>query len=74
MLGNWHRAGFTGRLAFNISPRQVERSEFFIQARAAFDEASVPLSLIELEFTESAAMEVSAACSRKSQRSAATAR
>ena len=58
-VGNWHRAGFSGRLAFNISPRQVERSDFFARLRAAFDDASVPLSLIELEFTESAAMEVS---------------
>src|SRR3982751_4358606 len=24
-LSNWHRDGFTGRLAFNVSPRQAER-------------------------------------------------
>ncbi|HET9812277.1 MAG TPA: EAL domain-containing protein [Sphingomicrobium sp.] len=57
-LGAWHREGFSGRLAFNISPRQVERPDFFLKVRQAFADAEVPLSLIELEFTESAAMEV----------------
>jgi diguanylate cyclase len=61
ILGNWHRNGFNSRLSFNISPRQVERADFFIKLRQAFADACVPLSLIELEFTESAAMEVSAA-------------
>ena len=32
--------------------------DFFTKLRTAFEEAGVPLSLIELEFTESAAMEV----------------
>jgi diguanylate cyclase (GGDEF)-like protein len=59
-LSNWRRDGFDGRLAFNISPRQVDRPDFFAKLRQAFDDADVPLSLIELEFTESAAMEVSA--------------
>ena len=58
-LGNWHRDGFDGRLAFNISPRQVDRADFFNKLRQAFADAGVPLSLVELEFTESAAMEVS---------------
>ncbi|HET7576494.1 MAG TPA: EAL domain-containing protein [Sphingomicrobium sp.] len=60
-LGGWHRNGFEGRLAFNISPRQVARPDFFTKLRHAFTEAGTPLSLVELEFTESAAMEVSAA-------------
>jgi diguanylate cyclase (GGDEF)-like protein len=59
-LGNWRREGFEGRLAFNISPRQVERPDFFARMRQCFADAGVPLSLVELEFTESAAMEVSA--------------
>ncbi|NUR45221.1 MAG: EAL domain-containing protein [Sphingomonas sp.] len=58
-LANWHRDGFDGRLGFNISPRQVERPDFFSKLRQEFADAEVPLSLIELEFTESAAMEVS---------------
>ncbi len=59
-LAGWHRDGFDGRLAFNISPRQVERPDFFLKLRQAFGDAGVPLSMVELEFTESAAMEVSA--------------
>ncbi|MFL6786198.1 MAG: putative bifunctional diguanylate cyclase/phosphodiesterase [Sphingomicrobium sp.] len=59
-LAGWQRDGFRGRLAFNISPRQVERPDFFLRLRQAFSDAGVPLSLVELEFTESAAMEVSA--------------
>jgi len=59
-LSQWHRQGFNGRLGFNISPRQVDRPDFFVKLRQAFADADVPLSLIELEFTESAAMEVGA--------------
>ncbi|HKP34411.1 MAG TPA: bifunctional diguanylate cyclase/phosphodiesterase, partial [Sphingomicrobium sp.] len=59
-LASWQRNGFDGRLAFNISPRQVERPDFFAKLRQVFADAGVPLSLTELEFTESAAMEVSA--------------
>ena len=59
VLGTWHRNGYAGRLSFNISPRQVDRPDFFIRLRQAFADANVPLSLTELEFTESAAMEVS---------------
>jgi EAL domain-containing protein (putative c-di-GMP-specific phosphodiesterase class I) len=59
-LGAWHRDGFRGRVAFNVSPRQAERPDFFVKLRQAFADAGVPLSMIELEFTESAAMEVSA--------------
>ena len=58
-LAAWHRNGFDRRLAFNVSPRQVDRSDFFARLRQAFTDAGAPLSLIELEFTESAAMEVS---------------
>jgi diguanylate cyclase (GGDEF)-like protein len=61
VLANWHRRGFDGRLSFNISPRQVERADFFTRLRQTFADAAVPLTLIELEFTESAAMEVSPA-------------
>ena len=59
-LASWQRDGFSGRVAFNISPRQVERPDFFMRLRHAFIDAGVPLNMIELEFTESAAMEVSA--------------
>ncbi|HKX91472.1 MAG TPA: EAL domain-containing protein [Sphingomicrobium sp.] len=59
VLGSWNQRGLARRLAFNISPRQVERADFFPKLRQCFADATVPLSLVELEFTESAAMEVS---------------
>ena len=61
MLADWQRTGIVRRLAFNVSPRQLDRADFFLQLRSAFASRSVPLSLVELEFTESAAMECSAA-------------
>ncbi|HEX6741482.1 MAG TPA: EAL domain-containing protein [Sphingomicrobium sp.] len=59
VLGNWHRGGAARRLAFNVSPRQLDRPDFFARLRQAFADGQVPLSQIELEFTESAAMQVS---------------
>ena len=59
VLGSWQRNGTARRLAFNVSPRQVDRPDFFAKLRQAFTDAQVPLSMVELEFTESAAMEVS---------------
>ncbi len=59
MMADWQRNGIARRLAFNVSPRQIERADFFVTLRAAFAARDVPLSLIELEFTESAAMECS---------------
>lgn len=60
MMADWQATGMARRLAFNVSPRQLDRADFFVTLRAAFAERHVPLSLIELEFTESAAMECSA--------------
>ncbi|MCF2513905.1 EAL domain-containing protein [Sphingomonas sp. G124] len=60
MLAEWHASGVKRRLAFNVSPRQLDRADFFQRLRATFNEAGVPLSMVELEFTESAAMECSA--------------
>ena len=60
MLADWHAQGINRRLAFNVSPRQLDRADFFQRLRATFADAAVPLSMVELEFTESAAMECSA--------------
>ncbi|MDQ3074451.1 MAG: EAL domain-containing protein [Pseudomonadota bacterium] len=60
MIADWQAGGIARRLAFNVSPRQLDRADFFVMLRAAFAARHVPLSLIELEFTESAAMECSA--------------
>jgi len=59
MLAEWHAQGVTRRIAFNVSPRQLDRADFFQRMRASFSDAGVPLSLVEVEFTESAAMECS---------------
>ena len=48
MLGNWRREGFDRRVAFNVSPRQLDRSDFFARLRQSFAEHGVPLSMIEL--------------------------
>jgi diguanylate cyclase (GGDEF)-like protein len=60
-LGGWRKDGFSGRLSFNISPRQVERPDFFAKLRHSLMDSDVPLTMVELEFAESAAMEVGAA-------------
>ena len=59
MMADWQQSGIARRLSFNVSPRQLDRADFFVSLRAAFASRHVPLSLIELEFTETAAMECS---------------
>ena len=56
-LAEWQRDGIKRRLAFNVSPRQLDRVDFFTRLRTAFADQNVPLSMIELEFTETAAMQ-----------------
>lgn len=55
-LGRWHKAGLAQRMAFNVSPRQLERRDFFERLRAALDRSGAPGSLLELEFTETTVM------------------
>ncbi|HVM37846.1 MAG TPA: EAL domain-containing protein [Sphingomicrobium sp.] len=59
LLASWQQQGAAMRLAFNVSPRQLDRSDFFARLRQAFADAGVPLSLVELEFSETAAMDAS---------------
>ena len=59
ILSGWRRQGIDRRLAFNISPRQLDRVDFFTRLRHAFAAQEVPLSMVELEFTETAAMQCS---------------
>ncbi|MFL6723662.1 MAG: putative bifunctional diguanylate cyclase/phosphodiesterase [Sphingomicrobium sp.] len=61
MLAEWKAQGSKRRLSFNVSPRQLDRADFLPRMRATFAEAGVPLSLVELEFTETAAMACSEA-------------
>jgi diguanylate cyclase (GGDEF)-like protein len=60
-LGNWQREGRGRRLSFNVSPRQLDRADFFSRLRRTFEDEGVPLSYVELEFTESAAMKANEA-------------
>ena len=62
MLASWdEHGGGSRRVAFNVSPRQLERHDFFPRLRQIFGEAGVPLDRIEIEITETAAMECSEA-------------
>jgi predicted signal transduction protein with EAL and GGDEF domain len=61
MLAEWQSQGIKRRLSFNVSPRQLDRTDFLPRMRSTFADAGVPLSMVELEFTESAAMECSEA-------------
>jgi diguanylate cyclase (GGDEF)-like protein len=55
ILSGWQRQGINRRLSFNISARQLDRVDFFTRLRHAFAAQDVPLSMVELEFTETAA-------------------
>nr|WP_255554774.1 bifunctional diguanylate cyclase/phosphodiesterase [Sphingomicrobium sp. B8] len=59
IMERWQERGNARRMAFNISPRQLDRPDFFNRMRAAFAAHDVPLSLVELEFTETTAMQAS---------------
>lgn len=60
-LGRWRSAGMTQRLTFNVNRRQLERPRFFAKLRDAMHRSGSPPWLLELEFTETAAMRCSEA-------------
>lgn len=53
-LAGWRAAGIDFRLALNISPRQLDRSKFFMRLREAMAHTGADLRQLELELTESA--------------------
>jgi diguanylate cyclase (GGDEF)-like protein len=55
-LGRWKAAGMTQRLAFNVSPGQLEHPGFFTKLREAIQRAGSPPWLLEIEFTETMIM------------------
>lgn len=57
ILAEWQAQGIKRRISFNVSPRQLDRTDFLLRLRSTFGDAGVPLSLVELEFTETAAMQ-----------------
>ena len=61
LLAGWSRQGIHRRLSFNVSPRQLDRIDFFTRLRHIFSEHGVPLSMLELELSEGAVMECSEA-------------
>ncbi len=54
-IAHWGLLGFEGRLAINVSPRQIDRADFFARLRAAMREAGAPPRLLELEINETVA-------------------
>jgi diguanylate cyclase (GGDEF)-like protein len=58
-LRRWRDAGMTQRLTFNVSRRQIEGPRFFVKLRDAMRRSGSPPWLLELEFTETAAMRCS---------------
>ncbi|WP_157220581.1 putative bifunctional diguanylate cyclase/phosphodiesterase [Flavisphingomonas formosensis] len=60
-LARWHRQGLSQRLTFNVSPRQLERPDFVDRLRLAVESSGAPYSKLEIEITETLAMQCSPA-------------
>ncbi|MEV5024166.1 EAL domain-containing protein [Sphingobium sp. LMA1-1-1.1] len=56
----WARAGVRQRIAINISSRELSQADFFMRLRHAIDAHQAPAVMLELEITESLAMEMKA--------------
>ncbi|UZW55249.1 EAL domain-containing protein [Sphingobium sp. JS3065] len=54
----WARAGVIQRIAVNISSRELAQSDFFLRLRHAMDAHQTPAFMLELEITESLAMDM----------------
>ena len=59
--GRWVAAGRPLRMSVNVSPRQLDRPDFFAGVLATLARHAVPPALLELEITESIAMQCSPA-------------
>lgn len=55
-LARWRKMGAGGRLAVNVSPRQLARPDYFLRVRDAMVRHGSPPNLLELELTETIAM------------------
>ncbi len=58
-IARWSRIGIEQRLAVNVSPRQIDHAGFFHGLRAALRKAHAPARLLELEISETLAMQCS---------------
>lgn len=56
-LARWRKVGAGGRLAVNVSPRQLARPDYFLRIRDAMVRHGSAPDLLELEITESIAMQ-----------------
>ncbi|APL94753.1 EAL domain-containing protein [Sphingobium indicum] len=56
----WSQAGVRQRIAINISSRELGQADFFMRLRHAIDAHRAPAIMLELEITESLAMEMKA--------------
>lgn len=56
----WARQGISQRLAINVSTRELAQPDFFSRLREAMQRHSVPGAQLELEITETLAMEMDA--------------
>lgn len=57
-LAHWHQKGFTHlRMSVNLSARQLRSTSLISQVTTALDHCGLPASALELEITESLAME-----------------
>ncbi len=59
-IARWSALGVEQRLAINISARELDHAEFFRRLHAAMLAADAPARLLELEITETLAMNCSA--------------
>ena len=58
-IARWGRIGIEQRLSVNVSPRQIDHARFFHGLRAALHRAHAPAHLLELEISETLAMQCS---------------
>ncbi len=65
MLARWPAFGLTHRLSINLSPRHIARADFFPKLRAALARNSAPISMLEVEISETVAMECGEAVMRE---------
>lgn len=57
-LARWTALGLTQRIGINLSPRQIDNDRFFDRLEAVIGRADVPINLLELEITESCALQL----------------
>ncbi|WP_293883650.1 bifunctional diguanylate cyclase/phosphodiesterase [Sphingomonas sp.] len=56
MAAEWAKAGVPYRLAVNLSPRQINRADFFPRLRTAMEYHKISMTMIEFEISEALAM------------------